>query len=144
MSAVAEALEGARPVVLDRVESHLHPEGSFDPADHPVPTGFEEVWRFTPLKRLRDLHKDAPLDGTDYSVDVHAVAPVSVVTVAADAIGKSSSGYVPTDRVSARAWAAAPSVLQVTVPQDAIVTEPTVDDPARFVGLPMPRPGTWS
>jgi len=33
---------------------------------------------------------------------------------------------VPTDRVSARAWEAAPSVLQVTVPRDAIVAEPTV------------------
>ena len=35
------------------VSSHLHPVGSFDLADHPVPTGREEVWRFTPLKRLR-------------------------------------------------------------------------------------------
>ena len=41
------------------VSSHLHPEGSFDLADHPVPTGREEVWRFTPLKRLRGLHADA-------------------------------------------------------------------------------------
>jgi len=50
---LAEALE------LDHVESHLHPEGSFDVADHPVPTGREEIWRFTPLKRLRGLHQDA-------------------------------------------------------------------------------------
>ena len=38
---------------------HLHPAGSFDVADHPVPTGREEIWRFTPLKRLRGLHADA-------------------------------------------------------------------------------------
>ncbi len=43
----------------DRVASHLHPEGSFDVDDHPVPTGREEIWRFTPLKRLRGLHTDA-------------------------------------------------------------------------------------
>ena len=30
--------------------------GSFDVADFPVPTGREEEWRFTPLKRLRGLH----------------------------------------------------------------------------------------
>jgi len=125
MSALAEALEGAR-AVLEKVESHLHPEGSFDPADHPVPNGFEEVWRFTPLKRLRDLHKDAPLDGDAYSIDVHAVAPVTVEQVDGATVAKGSSGYVPTDRVSARAWEAAPSVLQVTVPRDAIVAEPTV------------------
>ena len=32
---------------------------SFDPADHPIPTGREEAWRFTPLRSLRGLH-----DGT--------------------------------------------------------------------------------
>ena len=34
---------------------HLHPVASYDLADHPRPTGLEEVWRFTPLKRLRGL-----------------------------------------------------------------------------------------
>ena len=48
--AVAGAIESAK------VSSHLHPEGSFDVADHPVATGREEIWRFTPLKRLRGLH----------------------------------------------------------------------------------------
>ena len=48
------------------VSSHLHPVGSFDLADHPVPTGREEVWRFTPLKRLRGLHDEAPLTGDDF------------------------------------------------------------------------------
>ena len=42
-----------------KVESHLHPAGSFDVADHEVPTGREEIWRFTPLKRLKGLHADA-------------------------------------------------------------------------------------
>ena len=44
---------------MSRVESHLHPEGSYDVADHVVPTGREEIWRFTPLKRLRGLHGEA-------------------------------------------------------------------------------------
>ena len=43
----------------EKVSSHLHPVGSFDVADHAVPTGREEIWRFTPLKRLRGLHADA-------------------------------------------------------------------------------------
>ena len=38
-----------------RVESHLNPPASYDLADHPVPTGREEIWRFTPLKRLRGI-----------------------------------------------------------------------------------------
>ena len=40
---------------LERVESHLNPPASYDLADHPMPTGREETWRFTPLKRLRGI-----------------------------------------------------------------------------------------
>ena len=40
---------------VETVASHLHPVASYDLADHPRPTGLEEVWRFTPLKRLRGL-----------------------------------------------------------------------------------------
>ena len=55
--AIAEAIETS-----DKVASHLHPEGSYDVADHIVPTGREEIWRFTPLKRLRGLHADASFE----------------------------------------------------------------------------------
>ncbi|WP_293785347.1 Fe-S cluster assembly protein SufD [uncultured Aeromicrobium sp.] len=53
---VANALE------LEHVESHLHPEPSYDLAAHPVPSGLEEIWRFTPLKRLRGLFDGRPSD----------------------------------------------------------------------------------
>ncbi|MBD8606490.1 Fe-S cluster assembly protein SufD [Aeromicrobium sp. CFBP 8757] len=116
---LAEALE------LSPVESHLHPEGSFDLADHPVPTGLEEIWRFTPLKRLRDLHQDAPLDGDDHTIEVVAAPGVTAVSVPAADSARGASGYVPVDRVSARAWAAATSVLEVTIPAEAVIDEPT-------------------
>ena len=93
----------------DKIASHLHPEGSFDVAAHPVPTGREEVWRFTPLKRLRDLHKEAPLSplgASATSVEVEAAEGVEVRRTGADDPARGSSGYVPSDRVSARAWAA--------------------------------------
>ena len=96
---LAEALE------LDHVESHLHPEGSFDVDDHPVPTGREEIWRFTPLKRLRGLHQDADLSGDAYKVDVDLAPGVTAQSVAPSESARGASGYVPTDRVSARAWA---------------------------------------
>jgi Fe-S cluster assembly protein SufD len=116
---LAEALE------LSPVESHLHPEGSFDLADHPVPSGLEEIWRFTPLKRLRGLHQDAALDGTAYTVDVDAAPGVAAVSVPVADSARGASGYVPVDRVSARAWAAATSVFEVTIPADAVLDEPT-------------------
>lgn len=116
---LAEALE------LKPVESHLHPEGSFDLADHAVPTGMEEIWRFTPLKRLRDLHKEAPLDGDNYKIEVDAAPGVTAVSVPAADSARGVSGYVPVDRVSARAWEAAQSVFEITIPADAVVEQPT-------------------
>ncbi|WP_245644425.1 Fe-S cluster assembly protein SufD [Nocardioides jensenii] len=106
---------------VDKVISHLHPEGSFDLADHPVPTGREEVWRFTPLKRLHGLHQEAPFGAGACTVEVSAAEGVVVEQVAADAAERGLSGLVPTDRVSARAWAAADGATVVRIPQDAVV-----------------------
>lgn len=75
----AEVLENA----LEKVESHLHPEGSFDVDAHEVPTGREEIWRFTPLKRLRDVHKDAALDGSSFKVEADLADGVTAQSVAA-------------------------------------------------------------
>ena len=105
----------------DQVASHLHPAGSFRVDDHPVPTGLEEIWRFTPLKRLRNLHRDAPLDGRELSVEVDAPDEVAVATVpAADPI-KGSSGYVPNERISARAYEAAAETVTVRIPKEAVL-----------------------
>ncbi|MDQ6642037.1 MAG: Fe-S cluster assembly protein SufD [Actinomycetota bacterium] len=108
------------------ISSHLHPVGSFDVADHPVPTGLEEIWRFTPLKRLRGLHQDVALDGHDYTVAVDAAPGVSAQTVSADHPARGSSGYVPTDRISARAWEAATDVFLVEIPAEREIDQPTV------------------
>ena len=108
------------------VSSHLHPVGSFDVADHPVPTGREEVWRFTPLKRLRGLHDEAPLTGDDYDVKIEAPQGVRAESVDTAESERGLSGFVPTDRVSARTWAAVPRVFTVEVPADAEVADPVV------------------
>jgi Fe-S cluster assembly protein SufD len=110
----------------DTVASHLHPAGSFNVDDHPVPTGLEEIWRFTPLKRLRRLHSDAPLDGHAYTLHVDRTADVTVTTVTAGDPVRGSSGYVPNERVSARAWHAARETLSVRIAKEAVVEQPTV------------------
>src|SRR3978361_92801 len=86
-----------------RVDSHLHPQGSFDVADHPVPTGREEVWRFTPLKRLRGLHTDAPMTGHSFELSVHAAEGVTAEQVALSHEARGTSGIIPPARVRARA-----------------------------------------
>jgi Fe-S cluster assembly protein SufD len=108
------------------VTSHLHPVGSFDLSDHPVPTGREEVWRFTPLKRLKGLHDDAALTGEGIDLKVEAPEGVTVSRVDVAASGRGRSGFVPTDRVSARVWEATTGVFTVDVPADTELAEPVV------------------
>ncbi|MCB0888098.1 MAG: Fe-S cluster assembly protein SufD [Nocardioidaceae bacterium] len=107
---------------LDKVESHLHPEGSLDPDFFEIPSGREEIWRFTPLKRLLGIHADAPLDGDNCKVSVTAAEGVTVKQISADDSSRGSSGYVPRDRVSARAWSATKLGHLVEIPIEA---EPT-------------------
>ncbi|MGO4257697.1 Fe-S cluster assembly protein SufD [Marmoricola sp. RAF53] len=116
----------SRALEVDKVESHLHPEGSFDLADHPVPTGMEEIWRFTPLKRLRGLHAEAAFADGATKVEAEIAGSVTVEHLGADADVRGISGLVPTDRVSARAWAAATGVTLVRVPAEAVVEGATV------------------
>ena len=109
------------------VSSHLHPVGSFDLSDHPVPTGREEVWRFTPLKRLRGLHTDTPLSfDQGYDTKVEAPDEVTVGNVAVADSLRGTSGFVPTDRVSARVWDISTQVGTVDIPAETELAEPVV------------------
>jgi Fe-S cluster assembly protein SufD len=115
---------------MDKVESHLNPVGSFDVADHPLPTGREEIWRFTPLRRLRDLHADAPFQTSVTSCTWNTPDGVRIEGVdgqeARDLRG--ISGWAPNTRFAARVLAEVPSTLLVDVPADTEVSEPIVVD----------------
>ncbi|HVB43453.1 MAG TPA: Fe-S cluster assembly protein SufD [Streptosporangiaceae bacterium] len=127
MSRLQGAVESAGPV------SRLHGRESFDPADFPVPTGREEEWRFTPLRRLRGLHADSPLDGGKVTVEVDAAPEVAVV-LAQRGDPRLGTALVPSDRVSARAYSAFVEATTLTVPAGVTASRPTIvsvrgDDP---------------
>jgi Fe-S cluster assembly protein SufD len=109
---------------VETVASHLHPVASYDLADHPRPNGREEVWRFTPLKRLRGLLDD---EAATAEVDVRVDAPegVTVSTVSADE-ARALGGPAPVDRVAALAAAHAEHVTLVDVPAEAQLDTPVV------------------
>jgi Fe-S cluster assembly protein SufD len=105
--------------------SRLHELASFDLADFPVPTGREEEWRFTPMRRLRDLAGDTPLSSGKVTVDTQPAPGVLVdFPVRGDArLGRS---FVPVDRVSARAYASFGQATVITVPAELSSSQPTV------------------
>src|SRR5215203_4895426 len=78
------------------VESHLHPEPTYDLEAHPVPTGREEIWRFTPIKRLRGL-LEGPVSDARLELKQELPAGVTLTAVGSDeaiALG----GTAPFDR----------------------------------------------
>jgi Fe-S cluster assembly protein SufD len=131
MTNVQGAVQTTTPV------SSLHERRSFDPADFGVPTGREEEWRFTPLRRLRGLHADAPLPGGKVAVETDPAPEVTAENIERGD-RRLGSSYVPADRVSARAFASFAEATVVTVPRGVVASRPTVisvrgDDPAGAV-----------
>jgi len=100
---------------------------SFALADHLIPTGREEAWRFTPLSRLRGLHDGTAVTSPEGKVvvEVDAAPQVRVETVDRTDSRLNRSGP-PNDRVAAQAWAAVEQATVITVPRELVTTRPTV------------------
>jgi len=108
--------------------SSLHRSGSVSPDDFPVPGGREEEWRFTPLNRLRGLHKDAELGSSGVTVEVEAAPEVEVERIdlsERERLIPNGAPFLPVDRVSARAFAAATEATVISVPKEAVASAPT-------------------
>lgn len=96
---------------------------SLDVTDFPVPTGREEEWRFTPLKRLGGLHEAVTPSGSALAIEA---AVTDGVTFDANAV-KSAERRGFTDRVSAAAWGEISSVASVNIAANAqVATAQTV------------------
>lgn len=107
---------------LETVESHLHPRPSFDLADHPVPTGREEVWRFTPLHRIGSLLTEEPDAGV---VDVVVDLPAGLESgTLAPGEGPRGTVLVPGDRLAALADAGCARASHLRIPAGVEVAEP--------------------
>ena len=98
MSVLQGAAESAAPV------SRLHERQSYDLADFPVPSGREEDWRFTPLRRLRGCTELRISPPGKVAVAVDA-APGVTAELAQRGDPRVGTSFVPSDRVSARALA---------------------------------------
>jgi Fe-S cluster assembly protein SufD len=95
---------------------------SYDVDAFEVPSGREEDWRFTPLRRLRGLHQGVPATATA-QVKVQAADGVTV-----EEVDRSDSrlgdGGVPADRVAAQAWSSSAVATVVSVPSNTRIEDP--------------------
>ncbi|GAB3170054.1 Fe-S cluster assembly protein SufD [Streptomyces incanus] len=106
------------------VATRMSAPPSFDVADFPVPHGREEEWRFTPLERLRGLHDGtAAATGEGVKVAIDVPEGVRVETVGREDARLGRAGK-PVDRVAAQAYSAFEQASVVTVPKEAVLTEP--------------------
>ncbi|MEU7532145.1 Fe-S cluster assembly protein SufD [Saccharothrix sp. NPDC042600] len=97
---------------------------SFDVNAFEVPGGREEIWRFTPMKRLANLHNGAARTA-DAKVEVNAAEGVRVETVAKGDERLGVAG-TPGDRIAAQAWTSFTEATVVTLPGDTKVGPTTV------------------
>ena len=109
---------------IETVESHLHPTPSWDIADHPQPTGREEIWRFTPLKRIASLlaehDETGTLNWTGQFPDTVTTSGISVEQARELAV------EAPSDRISALAAHQSTHRTRIDIAADAEITEPIV------------------
>lgn len=96
---------------------------SFDVDAFEVPGGRDELWRFTPLKRLRGLHDGSALATGPATIDVAGQPGVTVEVVQRGDV-RLGQGGVPSDRVAAQAFSSFDAATVVTVARNTEVAEP--------------------
>ena len=97
---------------------------SFDVTDFPAVNGLEEEWRFTPVKRLKELVTATTLTGTAPGY-APGDLPAGVSVTQVDA-GKVEAVLTPFDRISALAYGSAAAVTLIDVAAETVAAEPVV------------------
>ncbi|WP_040791020.1 Fe-S cluster assembly protein SufD [Nocardia paucivorans] len=117
---VAEAAE-ARTPAINKGEVFT----SFDVNAFEVPSAKDEVWRFTPLRRLRGLHDGTAVADGFITVETTPVEGVIVETVDRDD-PRLGDGGIPADRVAAQAYSGFERATVISVGKEVAVAEPFI------------------
>nr|WP_206030884.1 Fe-S cluster assembly protein SufD [Rhodococcus sp. B10] len=96
---------------------------SYDVNAFEVPSGRDELWRFTPLRRLRGLHDGSAVATAGSDIAVTAVDGVTVEKVGRDDDRLGVAG-VPADRIAAQAFSSFADATVVTVAREQEIAEP--------------------
>ncbi|WP_192722345.1 Fe-S cluster assembly protein SufD [Mycobacterium sp. OAS707] len=95
---------------------------SFDVDAFEVPHGRDELWRFTPLRRLRGLHDGSAVATGAATIDVQTSDDVRVDRVGRDDSRLGAAG-APADRVAAQAYSSFETATLIEVPKDTVVRD---------------------
>ena len=119
MTNLTEAVEGSALTAVNKGELFA----SFEVDAFEVPHGRDEIWRFTPLRRLRGLHDGSARATGKAEISVSEQPGLRVETVRRgdERLGE---GGVPTDRVAAQAFSSFNSATLITVGRDTRIAEP--------------------
>lgn len=96
---------------------------SFDVNAFEVPGGRDEIWRFTPLRRLHGLHDGSAAATGAAMIDVRGATGVHAETVGRDDARLGAAG-TPGDRIAAQAFSSFHEATVVTVDKGVVVEEP--------------------
>jgi len=119
VAGLTEAVEGSALAAANKGELF----SSFDVNAFEVPGGRDEIWRFTPLRRLHGLHDGSAHATGTAKITVGEQPGVQVETVRRgdERLGQ---GGVPADRVAAQAFSSFNTATVVTVARDTKIAEP--------------------
>jgi Fe-S cluster assembly protein SufD len=116
---LTEAVEGSALAAANKGELF----SSFDVNAFEVPGGRDEIWRFTPLRRLHGLH-----DGSAHATGTAKIAVGEQPGVQVETVRRGDErlgqGGVPADRVAAQAFSSFNTATVVTVARDTQIVEP--------------------
>jgi Fe-S cluster assembly protein SufD len=111
-----------REVAIVPPKDHTPVIRSLDPSDFPTPTSRDEEFRFTPMSRLRDLHK-----GDVTATGSMAIAVNKVDGSRFEVAGiKSGERLGFTDKIAAGAWSQIEAVSTLTIEANQNLTESVV------------------
>ena len=96
---------------------------SFDVDAFEVPHGRDEIWRFTPLRRLRGLHDGSAVATGTATIVVDASDDVSVNQVTRNDSRLGEAG-APADRVAAQAYSSFETATVIELPKETVVRDP--------------------
>ncbi|WP_373876649.1 Fe-S cluster assembly protein SufD [Lolliginicoccus levis] len=96
---------------------------SFDVNAFEIPSGRDEIWRFTPMRRLRGLHNRTDAADGRVGIDVTGVEGITVETVGRDDQRLGEAG-TPADRVAAQAYSSFTEATIVTVRKEQELPDP--------------------